>query len=94
VEEFIRETLEAIIKAIDLDNPWVKIASYIVSPLLAGYAFFGNRRTQQRLQHASARFVDSKRKFISAREQAAKLAKRVDSQEREVLKRSVRHHNL
>ncbi|MEO1651627.1 MAG: hypothetical protein AAFR60_11700, partial [Pseudomonadota bacterium] len=55
------------------------VISYVVSPLLAGYAFWLNRKTFQRLSNATTRYALTRTQARNAREDLDKANERLES---------------
>jgi len=60
------------------------VISYVVSPLLAGYAFWLNRKTFQRLSNATTRYALTRTQARNAREDLDKANERLESASTEI----------
>lgn len=94
MEDFIKSIFDALMSFLQPHEPWLRVVSYIVSPILAGLAFWANLRARLKMQYQSQRLGMLKRKSTEDRETLGKLRAQVQRENDEVLKRGNRIREL
>ncbi len=70
MEDLLREIFETAVKWLEGNETWLKPISYIVSPILAGVAFWGTSRTRDRMDRQNKRLGILKSSTRGAQQQA------------------------
>lgn len=81
VEEFWKEAANAVFEWLRDQEPWIKPISLIVSPILAGLAFYTTLKTRARMDRQSKRLGMLKKEARQAQELAASSLARLRDEE-------------
>ena len=94
MEDLIRELFEAVVKWLEGNESWIKPISYIVSPILAGFAFWANVRNHKRLQAKGFKLGHLKAEVKDARREVDERTGQLREEQAKVRSREVRIRGL
>lgn len=87
MSELLLAVWKAALDFIEINETWLKPLSFIVSPILAGFAFWANQRTLRHLNKRNARSLALKRDARDAKKLADERNEVLRLKEAELIKK-------